>query len=285
MASKMKSAKSRLKPLAESVGFTLIAVLALVHNGTASAANGPAQGSAKTACGDGALANNTTGRAGSAFGDGALLNNNTGDFNTAIGSAALVSNTSGTDNTASGPSVLNGNTKGSENTADGFDSLATNTGSLNTAVGAEALRRNTDGGSNTASGGFALSDNVTGRENTASDALGGNSVGTDNTADGFAALASATGHDNIAVGGQGGQQYHGGQQQHRDRVARHRAGDSGTIRIGTNGTQKSTLIAGISAAKLTGRTVEVNRKGQPGIAPSAARYKRDIRDMGQRAPA
>ena len=56
--------------------------------------------------------------------------------------------------------------------------------------------------------------------------------------------------------------------------------ESNTIRIGTNGTQKKTFIAGISGTTVSGADVVVSSTGQLGIATSSARYKRDIHDMG-----
>jgi hypothetical protein len=60
-----------------------------------------------------------------------------------------------------------------------------------------------------------------------------------------------------------------------------KAGDANKIRIGTQGTQNGTFIAGISGVSVTGAApVEVSSTGQLGIVMSSARYKRDIRDMG-----
>ena len=56
--------------------------------------------------------------------------------------------------------------------------------------------------------------------------------------------------------------------------------ESGTIRIGTQDTQKATYIAGISRTTVTGADVVVSSTGQLGVATSSARYKRDIRDIG-----
>jgi trimeric autotransporter adhesin len=58
--------------------------------------------------------------------------------------------------------------------------------------------------------------------------------------------------------------------------------ESNTIRIGTQATQTATFITGIFGKVLTGGgdAVVVSSAGQLGIAPSSARYKRDIHDMG-----
>jgi len=55
------------------------------------------------------------------------------------------------------------------------------------------------------------------------------------------------------------------------------AAESNAIRIGTQGTQTATFIAGVSG---TAAAVEVSSSGQLGIVMFSARYKRDIRDMG-----
>ncbi len=53
------------------------------------------------------------------------------------------------------------------------------------------------------------------------------------------------------------------------------------IRIGTQGTQKFTAIAGISGVKVAGgAAVLVNAKGQLGVMLSSSRYKEDVRSMG-----
>ncbi len=59
------------------------------------------------------------------------------------------------------------------------------------------------------------------------------------------------------------------------------AADSAVIRIGTDGTQTSTFIAGINATTVTGSAVYISSTGQLGIAPSSRRYKQDICDMGE----
>jgi hypothetical protein len=59
------------------------------------------------------------------------------------------------------------------------------------------------------------------------------------------------------------------------------ADESNTIRIGTVGTQTATYIAGISGAtSSSGVAVYVNSNGQLGTTTSSARFKEDIRDMG-----
>jgi trimeric autotransporter adhesin len=203
-------------------------------------------GTASAQCGPAAGKNNT------ACGTGALASDTTGIFNSAFGYNALRSNTTGNYNTASGANALLKNTTGRENTA----------------AGEEALRFNTTGRENTASGLVALLRNTTGNYNTASGfgALWGNTTGNYNIALGhFAGAEIGTGSNNIDIGNGGAGT----------------GNESNTIRIGVQGTQTKTYIAGINTDQINiGNVVEVNGNGRLGIAMSSARYKRDIHDMG-----
>jgi Chaperone of endosialidase len=184
-----------------------------------------------------------------AFGTGALASNTTGTNDSAFGFNALFSNTSGSFNTAGGSSALFNNTAGSSNTASGREALLSNTtGGDNTASGFEALSSSTKGGANTASGFNALISNTKARLNIGLGFNAGSNI--------------VAGSNNIDIGGAG------------------IADESNTIRIGTNGTQKKTVIAGISGTPVLGADVTVNGNGQLGVLPSSARYKRDIHDMG-----
>jgi hypothetical protein len=156
--------------------------------------------------------------------------------------------------------------------ASGGAALGENTtGNLNTASGAGALDSNTTGNDNTASGAFVLDSNTTGNSNTASgfDALGENTTGSDNIGLGFNVGRNiVAGSNNIEIWASPSFSVPG-------------IGDeSNTIRIGLQGTQKKTVIAGISGTPVPGADVTVNGNGQLGVLPSSARYKRDIHDMG-----
>ena len=60
------------------------------------------------------------------------------------------------------------------------------------------------------------------------------------------------------------------------------AGESSTIRIGTAGVQSLTFIAGISNVAVGAvETVMVTAAGQLGTVFSSARFKEEIRDMGE----
>lgn len=202
-----------------------------------------------TAYGTNALAGNTTGSADSAFGVSALQRNTTGSNNTATGWDALTFNTTGYNNTATGIAALEDNSGGIGNTATGVSALANNgNGKLNTAAGWNALYFNS-GSDNTAIGAFALQNNGSGGGNIA--------LGIE------AGLYLTTGSNNIEIGNVG------------------TAGEANTIRIGTESTQAATYIAGIFGATVTGGcSVVVASTGQLGCVTSSARYKSDVRDMG-----
>ena len=189
-----------------------------------------------------------------AIGYHTLYNDTNGFFSTAVGSLALFSLTSGNNNTAAGYKALYSNTTGHDNTANGAAALQSNTSNANTANGAGALTKNTTGDSNTADGYRALTNNTT---------------GADNVALGYYAGASlTTGSDNIDIANMGV------------------AGESNTIRIGTQGEQVATYVAGIYGATASGGTaVYINSSGQLGTATSSARFKRDIRLMDKESEA
>jgi hypothetical protein len=222
-------------------------------------------GQNNTAVGIDALFSNTTGFANTATGAFALAANATGDDNTANGSGALEINQTGSDNTAIGFVALDSNTTGGSNTATGVSALFANTtGGFNTASGANTLQRNTNGGFNVANGGFALFSNTTGSNNVADggDALFSNTTGSSNIAVGAAAGVNlTTGSNNIDIGNGGV------------------AADINTMRIGTQGTQVKTFIAGISGTGVSGSAVKINSNGQLGVAPSSVRFKDDIKPM------
>jgi hypothetical protein len=204
-------------------------------------------GGFNTATGAGALAKNTSGEENTAYGYDALYANTTGTVNAANGAYALYSNTTGDDNTANGPFALYANTNGNFNTATGAEALNDNTsGWLNTATGDTALRFNTIGSFNTANGSGALVNNTSGSNNTATGyfALGANTTGQINTAIGNYALAqNITGSDNIALGSYAGYACTG--TENIDIGNFGVAGDNYIMRIGTEGNQTNTFIAGI----------------------------------------
>jgi hypothetical protein len=58
------------------------------------------------------------------------------------------------------------------------------------------------------------------------------------------------------------------------------AGDNGKIRVGVQGVQNATYIAGISGAHVTGAAVYVTSAGQLGVLASSERYKTAVASMG-----
>jgi hypothetical protein len=213
-------------------------------------------GQANTGSGFQTLINNTTGNWNTASGTAALYFNQTGNYNTAIGGEALEFNSS-SNNTAAGYLALNNNSSGSNNTAVGYQALqssfddslgALGSGSNNTAIGSGALFSYTSGSNNTASGWGALQSNTSGSNNIAIGQQAGFNL--------------TTGSNNIDIGNVG------------------LAGESNTIRIGTRGTQKATVIAGIYGTPVSGAAVVVSSTGRLGVTVSSERYKTAISPMG-----
>jgi hypothetical protein len=187
--------------------------------------------------------------------------------NTVLGDNALLNNTSlGIDNTAIGSGALYSNIFGYGNTANGEEALFSNNGAFNTATGSQALELNTTGNYNIAVGSAALFNNTTGSSNVALgfEASENITTGSNNIAIGTSAgINLTTGSDNIDIGNQG------------------IADESNTIRIGTQGTQTNTYVAGVWQAIVTGTAspVRVNSSGKLGTAPFSARFKDVIKPM------
>jgi hypothetical protein len=278
-----------------------------------------------TVQGDDALISLTTGTDNTAIGFDALYFNTVGNQNTAVGDQALYSNVTGTENVAVGWHALSSNTSASGNVALGWQALSSNTTGLgNVAVGIDALLLNTTGGDNVAIGENALLFNTTAAFNVALGAYAlGATTGGDNTAIGAKALAfSSTGHDNTAVG-YGALNYNGAGSynvavgsfaastygidgssnillgfeageaittgsNNIDIGNRGFAGESGRIRIGTEGSQTAAYIAGIRQAPLvkgTALQVGITADGQLGVRASSARFKEAIKPMDKTSEA
>ena len=243
-----------------------------------------------TAEGSDALLNlqiNTSLGGNTAIGFEALRNDTTGAQNTAVGDSALHHNTNGNFNTAVGLATLAENQTGDENTAIGWGALSANTGNSNTAAGLGALTNNHGGGGNTAVGDVALQSNVSGSFNTATGfrALNDNSTGFFNTAFGYQALQNNTiASFNIAIGVDAGVNLTTGGS-NIDIGNFGVAGEERKIRIGTQGTQNGTFIAGISGVAVSGSHVVVNAMGKLGVAASSARFKDEIKPMDKASEA
>jgi hypothetical protein len=256
-------------------------------------------GNSNTATGQNALVNNTTASYDTAMGYQSLFSNTTGTSNTGTGVNALFSNTTGLSNTATGVGALFSNTTATFNTATGFAALFSNTigfqntatgtaalyhdttGGLNTANGDHALFSNTTGDLNSADGGYALYSTTTGNDNTANgfEALFSNTTGSSNTATGVNALINnTTGHDNIAVGVFAGSSIQTGI--NNIDIGNQGFGDeSDTIRIGTSQT-KAVMVGIYGGNPASALPVYVNSSGLLGTPTSSARFKTNIRSMG-----
>jgi hypothetical protein len=240
-------------------------------------------GSANTATGFEALYSNTTGGENTATGATALGNNTTGYNNTAIGFDALFSNATGYNNTATGSDALISNRTGAYNTATGFSALQTANAADNTATGALALQADTTGFYNTATGVSALYSNTTGYYNVATgvSAMTYNLAGHDNTAEGFQALLNNKGSSNIGIGSNAGANLTSGSN-NIDIGNLGVAGDAAKIRIGKQGTQTATYVAGIygkTVASGTKVAVMIDSTGKLGTVVSSARFKNQIKPM------
>ena len=246
------------------------------------------EGNFNTATGAGALLFNTA-RENTAFGAAALLFNTTGGANTAVGAAALLDNTEGGFNTSIGEFALSHNTTGSNNTANGFQALFSNTsGDRNTATGWQALVNNTGANNNTAHGFEALHNTNSGNNTGIGfDALEANTTGNSNTAVGANALRNATGSNNIALGEGAGVAVLAG----NNNIEIGNGGanaDDNTIRIGLEGTQTQTFIAGILGNGPFGCDVAIDPvTGQLGVSAciSSERFKKDIDFMDKASEA
>lgn len=209
-------------------------------------------GSGNTAVGSAAMRANTTGGSNVAVGQAALLNATTTQQNVAVGATALSGLTTGTSNVAVGSSALGSVVTGGFNVAVGFASLFSATGSTNTALGYVSGYNVTFGGDNVLLGyqaGYGLT------------------TGSDNVAIGaFAGSLPTTGSNNIHIGNAGA------------------SGDFNTIKIGIQGTQVNTYVAGIrgqTPATASPHTVVIGSDGELGSVVSSRRFKDDIADMGE----
>ena len=139
-------------------------------------------------------------------------------------------------------------TSGTFNTASGWRALYSNvTGFWNTAYGYQALYNHSGGSFNTANGINALYNLASGGNNIAL----GSSAG----------LNLATGSGNIYIGNNGASR------------------EDNTIRVGTQGTQTTTFIAGIRGSPIAGTSVVVNNNGRLGTPASSQRFKDDIKPI------
>lgn len=200
--------------------------------------------------------------------------------NTGVGTNDLASLTSGMRDTAVGFQSQPSTTTGSDNTSVGFQSLFNNTtGSTNTAVGSRALGTSTTASNNSANGYQSLLNNTSGADNTANGYQSGTAIstGSNNALLGSGAGSAITiGSSNICVGASAGNALTTGSN-NIDIGNVGVAGESGTIRIGTNGTHTVCVLQGVSGAtSAAGVAVLVNATGVLGTTTSSIRYKKNI---------
>ncbi|MBV9470440.1 MAG: tail fiber domain-containing protein [Abitibacteriaceae bacterium] len=188
-----------------------------------------------------------------------------------IGGNRTLSLTGGTNSVAVGVSAGPNNTGDSNTFVGGAAGLDNSTGNDNTFVGDIAGFTNTTGKFNTFLGSGAGQNNSTGQQNAFVGYLAGgggsgnNTTGNSNIALGFGAGYNlTTGDNNIDIGNQGN------------------AGEAATIRLGTQGTQTATYIAGISGQGVAAlNPVYVDSTGKLGtMISSSRRFKQDIADIG-----
>ena len=243
---------------------------------------------------------NTTGSSNAFFGNGTGQANTTGNSNAFFGNLAGQANTTGFSNSFFGTLAGNANATGQNNSFFGGEAGFSNTtGQNNAFFGQNAGLNNTTGLSNSFFGQSAGQVNTTGNYNAlfgvgagSSSTTGdrnsffGQNAGLNNTT-GFsnsffgqnAGLNNMTGSHNTVIG-----EFEGANLVSGDfniyLASNPSFDESNTIRIGNQGTQTSTFIAGINVSGVSGAAVFVNNSGRLGVAPSSRRFKEEIRDMG-----
>jgi hypothetical protein len=154
----------------------------------------------------------------------------------------------------------------------------------NVGIGRQALEGLTTGTGNVMIGPAAGIDITSGQSNTGVgiSALSGISTAADNTALGVSALDSVkTGVGNIAIGAGAGTNLGGAESDNIYIGNAGLGGESGTLRIGTNGTHTATIIQGISGAASTGGdAMFITTGGRIGTVTSSARFKQNVEDIG-----
>jgi hypothetical protein len=111
-----------------------------------------------------------------------------------------------------------------------------------------------------------------------------NTTGSANTASGALALQNNTGNENIGLGHGGGGNLTTGDN-NIDIGNFGVAAESNTIRIGKQGIQTRTFVAGINGAAVMGGAVKINAAGQLGTSPSSQRFKTEIKPMDKASEA
>jgi hypothetical protein len=207
---------------------------------------------------------------------------NTASGNAFFGRSSGSSNTIGFNNAFFGASAGQSNTEACCNSFFGANAGTGNsTGTNNSFFGEGAGELNVIGADNSFFGRNAGAHSIA-QNNSFFGSLAGdaNTMGANNAFFGSNAGGSNTnGSSNIVIGSNAGLNLVAGS--NNIYLANAGADESDHIRIGTEGTQTATFIAGINGINVNPSTsVVVNSSGQLGVVLSSRRYKQDIRDMG-----
>ncbi len=193
---------------------------------------------------------------------------------TGSGSTISLSTSDANGNIYMGAGAGNTTTSGTFNTVVGFGGgPAITSGANNTGLGGNVLNACTSGANNAGMGSSCLFKNTTGFQNLAigTGALQQITTGSNNVCLGYLAGFSYTGAEtnNIQIGGS----------------VIGTAGESNVIRIGTQGSHTTCIIAAINGATVTGSAVLASTTGQLGTIVSSLKYKDNIEDMGDTSSA
>jgi len=224
-----------------------------------------------TGIGDGAFNSLSSGSYNTAVGYQALYDLQSGANNSAFGAVAMAYNSTGTNNTASGAYALSDAANswyvtGGGNTADGAWSLGNDgTGYNNTAGGYQSLLNNSSGYDNVGIGVNSFYDNATGWQNTA--------VGT------YAFQSLTAGNGNVGLGYNAGANLNAGTNNIYIGNAGHTS-ENGMTRIGLDGTQTDTYLAGNS--HVNGLSVDKNGNNTSGtLGANALVFGGDLGGIGE----
>jgi endosialidase-like protein len=235
-------------------------------------------GQANTTGENNAFFGNLSGNATTSGKENAFFGAATGQFNTTGERNSFFGNSAGSSNTTGGANSFFGNRAGEGNSTGPANSFFGNfAGQINTTGGHNAFFGNESGNANTTGSGNVFFGSAAGFSNT---------VGNDNTLVGhFAGSTNTTGLGNILIGrGAGPNVVAGSDNIHignAPEISDDLPDESNRIRIGRQGTQTATFIAGISGTVVAGDAVLVNGNGQLGVLSSSRRFKQDIAAMGR----
>jgi hypothetical protein len=208
----------------------------------------------------------------------------TGHLGTQIGGKAIFNANPAIEDIAIGDGAGNATATGGENQIIGdLSGASLTTGNADVFMGSYAGNSTTTGNGDVFIGYLSGDNSTTGAYNTfvGGETGSANAAGSNNTYLGFrAGVNLKSGTSNTFLGADAGQLNTAGD---NNIYVNHpgTASESGTIRIGSDGNQVATYIAGIyGVTSGSGVPVYINSQGQLGTQTSSQRYKEDIRDMG-----